>query len=138
MPLPGWLARFNRRVTNPALRPVAGSLPYFGVVHHRGRGTGRVHRTPVNVFPHGSRFVIALTYGADVDWVKNVLAAGGCRLVHRGRTVDLVGPTIRPLRDEAPAIPAPIRTLLRALGVDEVLLLERVPEAPSQTRRYIS
>jgi hypothetical protein len=27
VPLPGWVARFNRRVTNPALRPVAGVFP---------------------------------------------------------------------------------------------------------------
>jgi hypothetical protein len=35
---------------------------------------------------------IALTYGADSDWVKNVLAAGGCRLHARGRHLDLAAP----------------------------------------------
>lgn len=127
MPLPGWLARLNRRLTNPALRPVAERLPRFGVVLHVGRGTGRVYRTPVNVFRHRNRFVIALTYGREVDWVRNVIAAGRCRLVHRGRTVDLVGPKILPLRDEAMAIPLWVRGILRALGVDQVLRLEQAP-----------
>jgi deazaflavin-dependent oxidoreductase (nitroreductase family) len=124
MPLPGWLARFNRRVTNPALRPVAERLPYFGVVVHVGRSTRRVYRTPVNAFPHRNRFVIALTYGPDVDWVKNVIAAGGCRLIHRGRAVDLKAPRILPLREETSAIPHWVRGMLRALGVGQVLRLE--------------
>ena len=123
MPLPGWLARLNRRLTNPALRPLAGRLPYFGIVLHRGRRTGRVFRTPVNVFPSGDGFVIALTYGRHVDWVKNVLAAGGCRLVHRGRTVDLVGPKVLSLREDAKAIPGWIRGILNTLGVSDALHL---------------
>jgi deazaflavin-dependent oxidoreductase (nitroreductase family) len=124
VPLPGWLARFNRRVTNPALRPVAKRLPYFGVVLHRGRASGRAYRTPVTAFPHGQGFLIALTYGRDVDWVKNVIAAGGCRLIHRRRAVDLAGPRVLPLREDAGAIPAWIRGILRLLGVTEVLHLE--------------
>src|SRR5919106_968840 len=122
MPLPGWLARLNRRVTNPAARPVAGRLPLFGVVLHRGRGTGRIYRTPVNVFPNGDGFVIALTYGRDVDWVKNVIAAGGCGLVHRGRTVDLGDPKVLPLRDDTVAIHGWVRAILRTMGVDQALL----------------
>jgi deazaflavin-dependent oxidoreductase (nitroreductase family) len=131
MPLPGWLARLNRRVTNPAFRPLAGRLPYFGVVLHRGRRTGRVYRTPVNAFPHHDRVVIALTYGRDVDWVKNVIAGGRCRLVHRGRTIDLIGPEILPLRDDAEAIPAWIRGILRILSVDRVVRL-RPNDDPSR------
>lgn len=125
MPLPGWLARINRHVTNPALRPVAKRLPYFGVVLHQGRVSGRVYRTPVNAFPYGDGFLIALTYGREVDWVKNVIAAGGCRLIHRRRAVDLVGPRVQPLREDAGAIPGWIRGILRALGVSDVLRLNR-------------
>jgi deazaflavin-dependent oxidoreductase (nitroreductase family) len=121
MPLPSWLARLNRHVTNPALRPLAGRLPYFGVVLHRGRSTGRLYRTPVNTFPHRAGYLIALTYGRDVDWVKNVIAAGECQLVHRGRTIDLVGPRILPLREQAHAIRSWVRTLLKGLVVSEVL-----------------
>ena len=123
MPLPGWLARLNRRVTNPALRPVAGRLPYFGVVLHRGRTTGRIYRTPVNAFPHGDGFVIALTYGREVDWVKNVIAAGECRLIHRGRAFNLVDPRVLPLREDVQALPGWIRDILSFLEVDQVVQL---------------
>ena len=109
VPLPGWLARFNRGVSNPVLRPMAARLPYFGVVLHRGRVSGRLYRTPVTTFPRGDGFVIALTYGRDVDWVKNVLASGMCGLVYRRRAVGLVGPSITPLSEHGGAIPGFIR-----------------------------
>jgi len=70
------------------------------VVTHRGRRSGRQFHTPVNVFPRpGGRYVVALTYGPDTDWVKNVLAAGGCELVTRGRHLELTAP--RRFHDEA-------------------------------------
>ena len=50
MPLPKRLARFNRHVTNPVLRHVAGRLPWFAILTHVGRRTGRRHRIPVNLF----------------------------------------------------------------------------------------
>jgi hypothetical protein len=31
------------------------------------------------------RFIIALTYSSESEWVKNVLAAGGCELKTRGK-----------------------------------------------------
>src|SRR4051812_49595068 len=75
MPLPKRLARFNLHVTNRVLGPFARRLPGFAVVAHVGRRSGRVRHTPVNLFRDGDRYVIALTYGADSQWVRNVLAA---------------------------------------------------------------
>jgi deazaflavin-dependent oxidoreductase (nitroreductase family) len=123
VPIPGWVARFNRRVANPILRPLAGRLPAFGILIHRGRISGREYRTPVNVFPNGNEWVIALTYGPDTDWVENVLAAGACRLIHRGRHVDLAVPRIVPIDQVGGAIPVWVKTVLRALRVDRGMLL---------------
>ena len=86
MPLPRSIARVNRRVTNRLLGGLAQRLPGFGVVVHKGRTSGRQYRTPVNVFRRGDRYIIALTYGPNADWVRNVLADGGCTLETRGRT----------------------------------------------------
>jgi deazaflavin-dependent oxidoreductase (nitroreductase family) len=123
MPLPGWLARFNRRVTNRVTRPLAGWLPGFAVVVHRGRRTGRRYRTPVNLFRSGPLFVIALTYGPDRDWVKNVLAAGGCVVETRGVSMRLAEPRV--VTDAAATrVPRPIRPILKALGVSEFLELK--------------
>lgn len=115
MLLPPWLARFNRVVTNPLARPLARRLPGFAVVHHVGRRTGRPYRTPVNLFRSGNRYVIALTYGANRDWVKNVLSARGCSVETRGRIVQLTDPRV--VKGEHGVVPAAVRPILRAIGV---------------------
>jgi hypothetical protein len=56
------------------------------------RSSGRLYRTPVNVFRRGDTFLFFLTYGSDVQWVKNVLAAGDCTIETRNETLDLVDP----------------------------------------------
>jgi deazaflavin-dependent oxidoreductase (nitroreductase family) len=122
MPLSSSLARINRRVTNRIARPLAGRIPGFAVVRHTGRRSGRVYRTPVNLFRSRGRYVIALTYGSDRDWVKNVLAAGGCEIETRGEIVRLTDARI--VRDGAIShVPPPIRPLLKALGVTEFMEL---------------
>src|SRR3954447_422197 len=94
MPLPRQLARFNRVVTNRVLGPLARYLPGFAVVSHVGRRSGRTYPTPVNVFRRGDRYVIALTYGADSQWVRNVVAAGGAEIETRGRRLRVVDPEV--------------------------------------------
>jgi deazaflavin-dependent oxidoreductase (nitroreductase family) len=122
MPLPDWLAQLNRSVTNRITRPVARRLPGFAIVVHTGVRTGRQYRTPVNLFRSGDRYVIALTYGRERNWVKNVLAAGGCEVETRGKTFRLTGPRI--VRDARQSmVPAAIRAGLRAMNVTEFLEL---------------
>jgi deazaflavin-dependent oxidoreductase (nitroreductase family) len=94
MPIPYAIARFNRVGLNRLTKHLAPYIPGFGVVLHRGRRSGRTYQTPVNVFPKPGGYVIALTYGADSDWVKNVLAAQGCELRTRGRRVRLHSPCL--------------------------------------------
>jgi deazaflavin-dependent oxidoreductase (nitroreductase family) len=86
------LRRVATRFIDPILRPLAGRLPVFGIIQHRGRSGGRLYRTPVNVFRRGDTFLFFLTYGSDVQWVKNVLAAGDCTIETRNETLDLVDP----------------------------------------------
>src|SRR5262245_46691810 len=85
---------FTKRVINPITRRVAGWLPGFAILTHVGRTSGRTYSIPINVFRRGEYYVFALTYGSDVDWVKNIMAAGDCHLRTRGRDVHLVEPTL--------------------------------------------
>lgn len=122
MPLPRWLARFNFRVTNPLLSPMASRLPGMGIVIHTGRKTHSRYRTPVMVFRRGDRFLIALTYGSGSQWVRNVLAQGGCELETQGHTVRLSDPHL--LHDEeGRAVPALHRHILKLLDVADFLEL---------------
>ena len=122
MPLPAALARFNRRVTNKVARLVAGWVPGLGIVTHRGRVSGTTYRTPVNVFRRPDGYAFALTYGRG-DWVKNVLHAGTCELRTRRRDHVLSAPRVVDDADHR-LVPAAVRPILRAVGVDEMLLAD--------------
>ena len=78
---------FNIVVTNRITGLFAGWLPGFGVLTHVGRKSGKVYRTPINVFRIPNGFIIALTYSSQSEWVKNVLAAGGCELKTVARAI---------------------------------------------------
>jgi deazaflavin-dependent oxidoreductase (nitroreductase family) len=116
------LAPITTRVFNPVTRLVAGRLPGFGVLTHTGRITQRRYRTPVLVLRRRDEFVIALWYGSDVHWVKNVLAAGGCELETRGRKLRLAEPAIttEPARR---GLPLPLRWAGSVVGLTEFLRL---------------
>jgi deazaflavin-dependent oxidoreductase (nitroreductase family) len=124
MPLPKRLARFNLAVTNRLTGPFARRLPGFAVVLHVGRRSGRTFRTPVNMFRTGDGYVIALTYGSDSQWVRNVLAAGAVDIETRGRRLHLVAPEV--VRDaQRSLVPEPIRPILSLARVSEFMLLRR-------------
>lgn len=101
---------------------MAPHLPGFAMVAHRGRRSGRSYRTPVNIFAADGGYVVALTYGRESDWVRNVLAAGGCDVVIRGRERHLVEPELvhDPTRG---LVPPGVRPVLRLVGVDDFLRL---------------
>ncbi|MCK6212196.1 nitroreductase family deazaflavin-dependent oxidoreductase [Georgenia sp. EYE_87] len=122
-PIPHVVARANRHVLNPLMSRVAGHLPLFGLLTHVGRRSGRVYTIPVNVFRDGERgYRIALTYGRDAQWVRNVLAAGGCTLLTRGRVVELVEPRV--IHDAARSwAPVPVRQILGLIRAPDILLL---------------
>jgi deazaflavin-dependent oxidoreductase (nitroreductase family) len=125
MPLPDALARMNRRVANPLVRTFAGRLPPLALVVHRGRRSGREYHTPVLAFPGGDGYVITLPYGAERDWVRNVLAAGGCRLVRRGHASPLVAFRVLDQREGLPLMPRPTRPVLKLLGITQFLQLRQ-------------
>ena len=131
MPLPRSVARANRRVTNGLLGGVARYAPGFGVVHHIGRTSHRAYHTPVNVFRHAGHYTIALTYGSDADWVRNVLAAGGCQLETRGQLMPSPSRVCSTI-SQRQAVPAPVRLILGFARVDDFLELAAISEAPAQ------
>jgi deazaflavin-dependent oxidoreductase (nitroreductase family) len=122
VPIPRFVRPFTKRVINPFTRRFAGRLPGFGMLTYVGRRSGRVYHTPLNVFRHGRDFVFALTYGADVEWVKNVLAAGGAELETGGKVVRLTDPEL--IRDLTRRLmPLPVRLFLGLIGVNEFLVM---------------
>jgi deazaflavin-dependent oxidoreductase (nitroreductase family) len=128
MPAPRWVARANKIGLNRFTKYIAPWAPGWAIVVHRGRKSGRTFRTPLWAFRRRNGFVIALTYGPETDWVRNVLAAGGCELQTRTRRYQLGAPVV--FRDEdATDMPAFIRFMLRkVIKAPEFLRLDIVSQ----------
>lgn len=94
-PVHNAIRRLNRRVLNPwQLRTAGQPGAWASVVHHVGRTSGTAYRTPVVTVPTRDGFVVALPYGPDADWVRNVLAAGSATIDHQGQTIAVERPGI--------------------------------------------
>jgi deazaflavin-dependent oxidoreductase (nitroreductase family) len=122
MPIPLVVGRINKAGLNRLTRHVAPWAPGMGLVVHRGRRSGRQYQTPVLAFRTDNGYVFALTYGPHTDWVRNVLAAGGCQLRTGGRSVQLTGPRVYS-DDTAQHIRPAERQVLRLLRVTDFLSL---------------
>jgi deazaflavin-dependent oxidoreductase (nitroreductase family) len=102
----------------------ADRLAPLAVVVHTGRVTGAELRTPVIAYPAaGSTWVIPLTYGSETDWVKNVMARGGCDLVRSKRLLRLVKPRLVAVADVSDAIPSTTKAILGTINVSQALML---------------
>ena len=78
----------------------------------------------MNVFRDGEDYIFALTYGSDVQWVKNVLAAGEADLEVRRRIVHLIEPEMFVDRH---LMPQPVRSFLGFTRVSEFLRMRPAP-----------
>src|SRR5438876_10276151 len=123
-----WLAKFNILVTNRITGLFAGWLPGFGILTHVGRKSGKIYRTPINVFRMVDGFIVALTYSSQSEWVKNVLARGGCELKTVGKDYPLSAPKIvhDPTRRRFPFF---VRFVLMVVGADEYMELSKSSSA---------
>ena len=124
-----WVAAFNLAITNRITSQFAARMPGFGIVTHVGRKSGRIYRTPVNVFRAPDGFLIALTYGRDSEWVRNVLAAGACQLETRVVRYQTSAPTVLhdPTRRRFPLF---VRVVLGIIGANDFMQLSAT--APSR------
>jgi deazaflavin-dependent oxidoreductase (nitroreductase family) len=128
------LIRAVARVVNPLVLRSAGRrhMPILGVVHHRGRKTGRWYATPLGVRPAvGGGFVIPLTFSEASRWYQNILAAGGCVITYRGEDHTVARPTVVDRATAGPAFPRYERLALRLIGVNEFVWLSGTPAGPA-------
>ena len=105
------VARFNILVNNRVQGVYAWLVPPWVVLLHKGRRSGRAYRTPVMAFRHGETLIIALLYGEESQWLKNLTAAGGGQFVRGGRTFELGAPRVVDTADavELEALSPPAR-----------------------------
>ena len=90
---PDRLRKFNKKVTNRVFSAIAGkkNSPY-ALLSHRGRTSAKLYSTPVITVRKGNRFFFTLPYGLNVDWFRNILAAGGGEMRWQGEDYLLSNP----------------------------------------------
>lgn len=117
----------NKRILNPVMLRYAGRKGFYAAaLHHVGRSSGKLYATPVVANPAKGGFIIPLTYGEGVDWLKNIQAAGSARLAVDGSVVVVDRPEIITAAQAAPFLPAGRKRLLDWQGATTYLRLDSV------------
>lgn len=114
------IMRVAGRPFNAVVLRFAGSrhLRLYGVIHHRGRRSGRAYATPVVVRATPDGFVIPLAFGEGADWFRNVRAAGGCTIRWNGAAYAVVDPVVVDWPAARPAFSPLVRVLVPWLGIE--------------------
>jgi len=127
------IRRFST-VADRRVRRIAGTrwgALYFNMsaLKHVGRSSGREYVTPLSAYPFGDGFVLALAYGPDTDWYRNILAASKCTLKWMGREYALERPEVIPISQAMRAYPLLVRPFIVVPGTTLFVWLHRQREA---------
>lgn len=115
-----------RRVANPlvmAFGLAGGRRSMWGVIEVAGRRSGTMRRNPVVPHVIGDVVLIPMSYGTEVDWVKNVMAAGGGTLRYKRREWRLADPKLVTFGSAAARLPSRLATSYERMRVDAFLEL---------------
>jgi deazaflavin-dependent oxidoreductase (nitroreductase family) len=134
MPWPAFM-RHQQRFNGLALR-YAGRLGSLADLEHVGRRSGTTRHTPVRAFRRGTTVAVGANFGAQSHWVRNVLAAGECRMTLHGDRLRLTEAQLVPLAEAAWVFPWWFRLGLRRLvHTDHCLLLRAADGSGSSAAR---
>jgi deazaflavin-dependent oxidoreductase (nitroreductase family) len=95
----------------------------FSVVYHVGRQSGRTYRTPVLASYVEDKIIIPLSYGENVDWLRNILAHGGCEIIYKDRKMGATNPKVIGSMDAFVILPEKRRRLFERFETEKFLLL---------------
>jgi hypothetical protein len=98
------------------------------VLLHSGRRSGKEYITPIVAVRENSSFVIPLPYGLQVDWFKNVMAAGSCELIYHGKMYHASKPEMISSNEGIEVFAGWVQARLRRLNTEYLLRL-REPSA---------
>lgn len=123
-----WLLNHTlNRVTRGLARAKHGP---FSLVRHVGRNSGRTYETPVILARAPEGFVAELTYGENVNWYRNIVAAGGCVVVHHGVEYRVDQISRCSAERGRSAYPFPFSVVLRVANRTDFLLLHIAGSQP--------
>src|SRR5262245_12820185 len=124
------------KILNPLIVKPAGRRHFHmaAQIRHVGRRSGRTYTTPVSARRSGDMVVIALTFGNQSDWSRNLRSAGGGSIRIEGQDYQVTQPQFISRRHAKPLVQAAFSPLERAgfrmLGIKQVIVLRIAPAAP--------
>lgn len=104
MTFPRAFAKLTRGAVNRTALHLAGHAALANL-EHVGRRSGVVRHTPVRAFRSRETVVVALNFGRESDWFKNIEAAGGCRMRLGSQQLTLGAPTVVPVERGVQSMP---------------------------------
>ena len=129
--LPDRIRTFNKYVTNRITRRFANvSHGPFAIIGHIGRRSGKHYETTIMVRPTREGFLIALTYGPQVDWYRNVLATGGGTIYWHKRLYTVGQPEPMAVQTALSLFPQPEKLILRMLGIQNFVQVKSSGSEP--------
>ena len=123
------------KVLNPLIVKLAGRRHFAMAarIRHVGRRSGRTYTTPVSARRSGDMVAIALTFGNQSDWSRNVRSAGGGTIRIKGEDYDVTQPQVMSRQEAKPLVQAAFSPMERAgfriLGIKQVMILQAVSAA---------
>jgi deazaflavin-dependent oxidoreductase (nitroreductase family) len=120
------------KMLNPLIVKLAGRRHFHmaAQIRHVGRRSGRTYTTPVSARRSGEMVVIALTFGNQSDWSRNVRSAGGGTIRIDGEDYDVTQPQVMSRQEARPLVQAAFSPMDRAgfrmLGIKQVMILRVV------------
>ncbi|WP_425954196.1 nitroreductase family deazaflavin-dependent oxidoreductase [Xylanimonas sp. McL0601] len=118
-----WLRIIKHSLNHLTLRAARSGRGPFTLVRHLGRTSGRTYETPLVLARTPNGFVTELTYGTQVQWFRNVVAAGGCTVVRGAQSWQVGAPQVLDVAAGLAAFPPSRRVVLRLLRRREFRLL---------------
>src|SRR5229473_1703292 len=125
------------KMLNPLIDKLAGRRHFrmAAQIRHVGRRSGRTYTTPVSARRSGDMVVIALTFGNQSDWSRNVRSAGGASIRIEGEDYDVTQPQIMSRQEAKPLVQSAFRPLERAgfrmLGIKQIMVLQVTSAEPA-------
>jgi deazaflavin-dependent oxidoreductase (nitroreductase family) len=140
MPFPRALSRFTRSHVNKVTLRFAGHAA-FADLEHVGRRSGIVRHTPLRAFRRHDKVVIGLDFGRESDWLRNIQAAGACRMRLGGEQLELGTPTIVPVIEGVRSMPwmfgVVLRYVVRTTDCVELPIVSSTPaQMPASSRSH--
>lgn len=116
---------FNKYIFNRiTLRFTGTGKGPFSVVYHIGRHSGRIYRTPVLASYVGETIIIPLSYGENVDWLRNVLANGSCEILRQNNWMRAINPIVIDSEMALTILPEKRGKLFKRFNLEKFLRLQ--------------